>query len=275
MLCPNPAKRVAAAAALTSDIFRFAETKPLRQLPTNQVVRQRSPTRSILTIYLSVQSNRRLDSVGQICRETLNELVASHFVVTIRVEECATDGGGFHLRKANDVLSFKDEDLPNEDVHLLRLGQSYRLHIAVTRGRNSAATVGRMASVCAKGPDKEIVELQSVVLMNTASECEAVALLDLSAFQSPVLRQISPMFGSLRRRYATLEVQIQLKTIGHRSRPIELSRVLYCKLVHQHHRLLFHRCLKMSRQLWTSIPQWLKDITRFCMSCIPTAIETM
>ena len=213
--------------------------------------------------------------MDQICRETLNELTASHLVATIRVEECPSNGGDFYLGKTNDALSFRDEELPNEDVHFLRLGQNYRLRIAVARGRNSAAAVGRVASVCAMGPNKEVVELRSIVLVDTESECKAVALLDLSAFHSPAFRRISPTFGSLRHRYATLDVQLRLTTVGHPSRHIELSRVLYCKMVHRRHPLLFHRCLKMSRQLWTSIPQWLKDITRFCMSCIPTAIETM
>ena len=48
MLCPNPAKRVTAAEALTSRIFRFAEAKPHHRSYTHQVLRQGS-LRSTLT----------------------------------------------------------------------------------------------------------------------------------------------------------------------------------------------------------------------------------
>ena len=201
-------------------------------------------------------------------QENLLRDMAARLRVSIHIEQFCRKGdqrdNHFELMEGTDVESTTDDGLPNQSIHLLRLAESYRLRINIEDEPDMPLAVEDIESVTVQMPDAPPINLETVVTAHNVHRQEVVALIDPCKSESPSLQRISPSFGGVQRQYAKMEVKIHLRHRDNASWGFDLKRSVYCKMVHQHSHLLYHKIIQKAKEQWEGAPQWIKRGVQLC-----------
>ena len=195
-------------------------------------------------------------------QENLLRAMAARLRVSIHIEQfckkCDQTDDHFELMDGTDVLSTTDDGLPNESIHLLRLAESYRLRINIEDEPDMPLAIKDIESVTVQLPDAPPLNLATVVTEHNVHRQEVVALIDPCKSESPSLQRISPSIGGVQKQYARMEVKIHLRHRDNTAWGFDLKRSLYCKMVHQHSHLLYHKIVQKAKERWEGAPRWIK-----------------
>ena len=174
-------------------------------------------------------------------------LINSHLSLTSHVEcflKSSNPSMAFHLRKTQEALRFFDDFLPDHPVHILRLEHDARLTFRITLDPHSPVAIERIVRFSVKLVDEDFVELE-MVQRDRGETVEAMAFLQPSKLLSKKWHVVSPSFGLIERKYVALTVKLRILLSAPISQEIDMSHILYFKIVHSRARLRLHRFLRM------------------------------
>ena len=150
----------------------------------------------------------------------------------------------FHQRRAQEALRFYGDSLPDDPVHVLRLGQDARLRLRITPGSDVPFTIQNVLSFSVKPPGEGFVPLE-MVLNRKGETVELMALLQPSAFRSKELHAASPFFAGAQRTYVKLTLRVRVLLDVPFCRAMDLYHSVYCKMVKPRSKLRFCRMLRV------------------------------
>ena len=148
----------------------------------------------------------------------------------------------FYDRRTEEPLSFFDDRLPHEPVYVLRLAESLRLRMRLSYDPQLRLPVEGIASVALKAPDAEEQLLDFFQRIENGSVTALISF-DPKRILSPTLNSVSPCFGPTDRTYVKISVRTKVRIAGRSPRELDFDDCLYCKVVHRHNQLRWHKYL--------------------------------
>jgi len=251
----NPGERLPASEVLKEYIFR---TQAAQNAAGNDFVLQMSSDMAEL---------RRLAEIS------FAETHCTNLLVDLRLEcfrKRSQPSTPFFFRETKPAVSMKDEKRPNHVIFLTNIGRDYLIRGCIRRNSQIPLCIKHIISVHIGVCDGITVELPVHEVTKDSENFNFVALLEPAKLESAKMTSISPLFGSLDRKYVELDVTVEVLIGGAVRVPVPLKGTIFCRMHRPSRRFIVRKVIRSADRAWSYIPQPARDGTRLLLSVAQT-----